>query len=49
MSISSVITQALAETIARQGTARIAFPGGRSAVGLMSERRMRRLIGHRST
>lgn len=37
MSISSVITRALTETIARQGTARIAFPGGRSAVGLMSE------------
>ena len=37
MSISSVITRALTETIARQGTVRIAFPGGRSAVGLMSE------------
>jgi 6-phosphogluconolactonase len=37
MSISHVITQALSDTVARQGFVRIAFPGGRSAVELMSE------------
>jgi 6-phosphogluconolactonase len=37
MSISHVITQALSDTVARQGFVRIAFPGGRSAVELMAE------------
>ena len=37
MSISHVITQALSDTVARPGFVRIAFPGGRSAVELMSE------------
>jgi 6-phosphogluconolactonase len=37
MSVAQIITQALSETIDRKGSARIAFPGGRSAVDLMSE------------
>ena len=37
MSVAQIITQALSETIDRKGNARIAFPGGRSAVDLMSE------------
>jgi len=37
MSVAQIITQALSETIDRKGSARIAFPGGRSAVELMSE------------
>lgn len=37
MSLSQAIIRALSETIARKGTARIAFPGGRSAIKLMSE------------
>jgi len=37
MRIAQVITQALSDTIAQNGHGRIAFPGGRSAVELMSE------------
>jgi 6-phosphogluconolactonase len=37
MSIAHVITQALSDVIAQKGHVRIAFPGGRSAVELMSE------------
>ncbi len=37
MSLTQAIIRTLSETIARQGVARIAFPGGRSAVDLMSE------------
>ena len=37
MRIAQVITQALSDTIAQKGNGRIAFPGGRSAVELMSE------------
>jgi 6-phosphogluconolactonase len=37
MRIAQVITQALSDTIAQKGHGRIAFPGGRSAVELMSE------------
>lgn len=37
MRIAQVITQALSDTLAHNGHGRIAFPGGRSAVELMSE------------
>ena len=37
MSLTEVITRKLSETIARKGIARIAFPGGRSAIDLMSK------------
>mgnify|MGYP003334242844 FL=1 len=37
MRIAQVITRALSDTIAQKGHGRIAFPGGRSAVELMSE------------
>ena len=37
MSLTQAITRMLSETIARKGVARIAFPGGRSAIDLMSE------------
>jgi 6-phosphogluconolactonase len=37
MSLTQAITRTLSETIARKGIARIAFPGGRSAINLMSE------------
>lgn len=37
MSIKKFLIRALTETIRREGGARIAFPGGRSAVGLMSD------------
>ena len=37
MSLIRAITRMLSETIARKGVARIAFPGGRSAIDLMSE------------
>jgi 6-phosphogluconolactonase len=37
MRVAQVITQALSDTIAQNGHGRIAFPGGRSAVELMSE------------
>jgi len=37
MRIAQVITQALSDTIAQNGHGRIAFPGGRRAVELMSE------------
>ena len=37
MSIAHVITQALSDVIAQKGHVSIAFPGGRSAVELMSE------------
>ena len=37
MSLTQAITRMLSETIARKGIARIAFPGGRSAIDLMSE------------
>ena len=37
MSLTQVITRTLSETIARKGIARIAFPGGRSAIDLMSK------------
>ena len=37
MSLTQAITRTLSQTIARKGIARIAFPGGRSAIDLMSE------------
>ena len=37
MSLAQAITRALSETIARKSVARIALPGGRSAINLMSE------------
>ncbi len=37
MSLTQAISRMLSETIARKGVARIAFPGGRSAIDLMSE------------
>ena len=37
MSLTQAITRMLSETIARKGVARIAFPGGRSAIDLMTE------------
>jgi len=37
MRVAQVITQALSDTIAQNGHGRIAFPGGRSAVEIMSE------------
>jgi len=37
MSLTQAITRRLSETIARKGIVRIAFPGGRSAIDLMSE------------
>ena len=37
MSLTQAITRMLSQTIARKGVARIAFPGGRSAIDLMSE------------
>lgn len=37
MILTQAITRTLSENIARKGVARIAFPGGRSAIDLMSE------------